>query len=262
MTGVYLVIIDHKMRSTSTIGAGDAQRAGKGGAAVHDMLGAVTKKPELRVTPFVRDTLHERAYRRICDLILDGEIAPGQVVTIQNLAQAFGVSTMPVREALKRLTAAGALSLITGRSMGIPRLTLERLADLRRVRLSVEGTATEWAAELIEPKDLARLRRQCALLSRAAEDENVRDYLRANRAFHFIVYNAAQSPTLVAVIETIWLQIGPYLNLLRGSGNYVASTATHRAIVAALAAHDGKAAVKALRADINDAYAILSKMLP
>ena len=145
--------------------------------------------------------------------------------------------------------------------MGIPRLTLERLADLRRVRLSVEGTATEWAAELIEPKELASLRRQCILLSRAANDENVKDYLRANRAFHFIIYNAARSPALVAVIETLWLQIGPYLNLLRGSGNYAASNTTHRAIVEALAAHDGKAAVRALRADINDAYAVLSKML-
>ena len=219
------------------------------------------KKPELPVTPLARDTLQERAYRRICDLILDGEIAPGQVVTIQNLAEAFGVSTMPVREALKRLTAAGALSLLTGRSIGIRRLSIDRLADLRRVRLSVEGLATEWAADLMEPDELAQLQRQCALLSRAAKDENVTDYLRANRAFHFIIYNAARSPTLAAMIETLWLQIGPYLNLLRGSGNYVASNATHRAIVDALADHDGKAAAKALRADINDAYAILSKML-
>jgi len=225
------------------------------------MMDAVVKKPELRTAPLVRDTLHERAYRRICDLILNGEIAPGQVVTIQNLAEAFGVSAMPVREALKRLTAAGALSLVTGRSMGIPRLSLERLADLRRVRLSVEGIATKWAADLMEPNELGRLRRQCALLSRAAKDEHVKDYLRANRAFHFTIYNAARSPTLVALIETLWLQIGPYLNLLRGSGNYVASNATHRAIVEALAAHDGKAAAKALRADIDDAYAILSKML-
>ena len=209
------------------------------------------KKPELPVTPLARDTLQERAYRRICDLILDGEIAPGQVVTIQNLAEAFGVSTMPVREALKRLTAAGALSLLTGRSIGIRRLSIDRLADLRRVRLSVEGLATEWAADLMEPDELAQLQRQCALLSRAAKDENVTDYLRANRAFHFIIYNAARSPTLAAMIETLWLQIGPYLNLLRGSGNYVASNATHRAIVDALADHDGKAAAKALRADIN-----------
>jgi DNA-binding GntR family transcriptional regulator len=121
------------------------------------------------------------------------------------------------------------------------------------------GSVQVFLAPLMD--ELAQLQRQCALLSRAANDENVRDYLRANRAFHFIIYNAARSPTLVAMIETLWLQIGPYLNLLRGSGNYVASNATHRAIVDALADHDGKAAAKALRADINDAYAILSKML-
>src|ERR1700757_3411756 len=100
------------------------------------MMDVEAKKPELQVVPLARDTLHERAYRRICDLILDGEIAPGQVVTIANLADAFGVSTMPVREALKRLMTAGALSLVTGRSIGVPRLSLDRLADLRRVRLA------------------------------------------------------------------------------------------------------------------------------
>ncbi|HLH48266.1 MAG TPA: GntR family transcriptional regulator, partial [Roseiarcus sp.] len=120
-------------------------------------LDAVLGRPELRVAPLARDTLQERAYRRICDLILDGEIAPGQVVTIQSLAEAFGVSAMPVREALKRLAASGALSLVTGRSIGVPRLSLDRLADLRRVRLAVEGLASEWAAELMEPDDLARL---------------------------------------------------------------------------------------------------------
>jgi DNA-binding GntR family transcriptional regulator len=226
-----------------------------------DMMDAVLTRPELRVAPLARDTLQERAYRRICDLILDGEIAPGQVVTIQSLAEAFGVSAMPVREALKRLTAAGALSLVTGRSMGIPRLSLERLEDLRRVRLSIESLAAEWAAELMEPGDLVRLKEHYELLSKASKEENVRDYLRANRAFHFTIYNAARSPTLVAMIETLWLQIGPYLNLLRGSGNYAASNATHKAMVEALTARDGEAAAKALRDDINDAYAILAQML-
>src|SRR5580704_11229536 len=146
------------------------------------MMDAVLKKPELRVMPLVRDTLHERAYRRICDLILDGGIAPGQVVTIQNLAEAFGVSTMPVREALKRLAAAGALTLVTGRSMGIPRLSLAKLADLRRVRLNIEGLATEWAAQSIEADEVERLREQCARLDRAVANEDVKEYLSANRA--------------------------------------------------------------------------------
>jgi DNA-binding GntR family transcriptional regulator len=224
-------------------------------------MDAVLTKPELRVAPIARDTLQERAYRRICDLILDGEIAPGQIVTIQNLAEAFGVSAMPVREALKRLTAAGALSPMSGRSIGVPHLSLERLADLRRVRLSIEGMATEWAAKSMEPSELDRLEQHYALLKRASTEENVKDYLRANRAFHFAIYNAAGSATLVSIIETLWLQIGPYLNLLRGSGNYTASNATHRAILDALASRDGPAAASALRADINDAYTILCNML-
>src|SRR5579863_7780228 len=140
-------------------------------ATLSEMTDAMTKKPDLRVTPLVRDTLHERAYRRICDLILDGEIAPGQIVTIQNLAEAFGVSAMPVREALKRLTAAGALSPMSGRSIGVPHLSLERLADLRRVRLSIEGMATEWAAKSMEPSELDRLEQHYALLKRASTEE-------------------------------------------------------------------------------------------
>src|SRR5579863_3938746 len=115
---------------------------------------------DIRVAPVERETLQERVYNRLANLILDGDIPPGRLITIQSLAEAFGVSTMPVREALKRLTAAGALSLVTGRSMGIPRLSLDRLADLRRVRLSIEGLASEWAAELMEPDDLARLKEQ------------------------------------------------------------------------------------------------------
>ena len=209
-------------------------------------MDVVSSRPVLRVAVLERDTLQERVYRSICGLILDGEIEPGQIVTIQSLAEAFGVSAMPVREALKRLTAAGALSQVTGRSIGIARLSLDRLADLHRVRRNVESLATQWAAELMKSDDLARLKEQCALLTRASTEENVKDYLRSNRAFHFIIYNAARSPTLVLMIEALWLQIGPYLNLLSGSGSYVTSVATHRAIVEALAASDGKSASKAL----------------
>jgi DNA-binding GntR family transcriptional regulator len=224
------------------------------------IVGIVTGRSGFHVVRLSRDTLQERAYRQISDLILDGEIAPGQTVTIQGLAEAFGVSTMPVREALKRLTAAGALTL-TGRSMGIPPLSLERLADLRRVRLNIEGLATEWAAQSIEQGELDRLSAQCARLDRAVASGDVKEYLRTNRAFHFIVYDAARSPALAGIIESLWLQISPYFNLLGGSGNYTTANTRHQAILEALRAHDSKAAGEALRADIDDAYAVLKRML-
>src|SRR5580698_2494155 len=92
-----------------------------------------------------KSTLQEHVYRQCCEMILSGEIAPGQLVTIQALSDAFGVSAMPVREALQRLTASRVLTVISSRSIGIPPLTGERLFDLRRVRLELESLAAIWA---------------------------------------------------------------------------------------------------------------------
>jgi DNA-binding GntR family transcriptional regulator len=88
------------------------------------------KTARLPIKPVPRGTLPDEIYRQIKDLILDGGIAPGELVTIQGLAEAFGVSAMPVREALQRLTAEKALTIVSGRSVGIPELQASRLRDL------------------------------------------------------------------------------------------------------------------------------------
>jgi DNA-binding GntR family transcriptional regulator len=214
-------------------------------------------RPDFSVTPLVRDTMQERVYRQVSDLILDGEIAPGQVVTIQSLADAFGVSTMPVREALKRLTAASALTFVTGRSMGIPRLDLERLTDLRNVRVEMEGTAVRWAAERIDEPTLEEVRRLFAGMDAAIASGDVKGFLRGNRAYHFTIYRASNSPVLVNVIETLWLQISPYFNLLRSSGAYVSSNVRHRTLLRGLSDRDGETAARALRDDIDGAFDVL-----
>lgn len=218
-------------------------------------------KPDFDVEPLPRDTLQERVYSQVAGLILDGGIAPGQLMTIQGLAQAFGVSAMPVREALKRLTAANALTVVSGRSIGIPPLTLERLTDLRNVRLEVEGTATAWAARHADDKAIGRLKKELNRMARATAAGDTKAYLQANRAFHFVVYRSAGSATLISIIEMLWLQIGPYLNLLRESGNYASSNVHHRVVVEAIAARDPEAARAAIAGDIEDAYAVLADVL-
>jgi DNA-binding GntR family transcriptional regulator len=219
------------------------------------------KKLEVSVEPLPRDTLQERVYRQVAGLILDGGIAPGQLVTIQGLAEAFHVSAMPVREALKRLTAANALTIVSGRSIGIPPLTLERLTDLRNVRIHVEGRATSWAAKHVDEETIVELRELLAQMEQATASGDTKAYLQANRAFHFTIYRAAQSVTLTGIIENLWLQIGPYLNLLRESGNYVSSNVHHKDIVTALARRDCDAAEAAMASDINDAYDVLVGVL-
>jgi DNA-binding GntR family transcriptional regulator len=218
-------------------------------------------RSEYQIAPLVRDTLQERIYSEVADLIMDGAIAPGQQVTIQSLATAFGVSAMPVREALKRLMAANALTVVSGRSMGIPPLSLERLTDLRNVRLEIEGTATSWAARLIDDKTITQLDKSLDRMDQAIISGDTKAYLQNNRAFHFAVYRSANSATLMGLIEIVWLQISPYFNLLRESGNYVSANVHHRAMVTALRRSDDTAAKAAITADIADSYDVLATIL-
>ena len=225
------------------------------------MVGAALSRSEFEIMPLTRDTLQERVYQQVSDLILDGQIAPGQLVTINGLAEAFGVSTMPVREAMKRLGAAGALTLVTGRSIGVPPLSLGRLTDLRNVRVEMEGLAAEWASRHVGHEDLEQLRNACARMEQAVNNGEVKDYLRANRAFHFKVYQTSHSAVLVSVIETLWLQISPYFNLLHESGNYAAANLQHQEVLTALEARDGGRARAAIQKDVESAYAVLCLML-
>jgi DNA-binding transcriptional MocR family regulator len=112
---------------------------------------------DIRAAPVARDTLQERVYNRLASLILDGGIPPGRLVTIQSLAEAFGVSAMPVREALKRLTASNALTVVSGRSIGVPPITLERFRDLRNVRRIGRDDGLSQGQPLVPLYDLSSL---------------------------------------------------------------------------------------------------------
>ena len=215
----------------------------------------------LPVARLPRNTLQDHVHRQLCELILNGEIAPGQLITIQALADAFGVSAMPVREALQRLTAARVLTVISGRSIGIPPLTDERLSDLRRVRLEVESLAAIWALPNIDAATIAKLDQSVRAMSVAAESGDTAQYLRGNREFHFLIYQAARSDALLAIIETLWLQISPYFHLLRASGNYFNANRQHELILEAVRAGDEAAVRRGIRNDIESAYRVLEPLL-
>ncbi|MDA8052126.1 MAG: GntR family transcriptional regulator [Rhodospirillales bacterium] len=220
-----------------------------------------TAEKRLPSRPIDRETVQDRVYRRIREMILNGEVEPGQTLTIPGLSAAFQVSTMPVREALRRLMAEQALMVVSGRSVGIPALTRARLAELRRVRRAVEGLAVAWAAERIGATELSRLSELVREMQQAATTRDGRRYVPANHDFHFTIYRAAQSPTLFSIIESLWLQIGPYFHVLRASENWRAANASHRAMLEALGRRDAAAATEALQRDIDEAAAALELLL-
>jgi DNA-binding GntR family transcriptional regulator len=218
-------------------------------------------KTRLSVVPIQRATMQEDVYKQAKQLILNGDLAPGQSITIQWLADSFGVSAMPVREAIQRLTAEKALTVVTGRSLGIPPLSRARLDDLTRNRLEIESTAVIWAVEEVGAallNDLARLIAEMDNIKPNAQARKI--YLRANREFHFSIYRASGSETLLGVIEGLWLQISPYFNLLQERGNYEVSNRHHRKLVNALKRRDRAGAAAALRADIIGAANVLQSI--
>ena len=213
------------------------------------------------VSPVSRATIQDHVYGRLRDLILNGAIEPGRIVTVQSLSEAFGCSAMPVREAMHRLVAEKALTVVAGRSVGIPGLTLDRLEDLRRVRAEVEGLAAAWAAASLSEAALAHLDGLIAEMDGAKADRDRARYVPANRDFHFTIYRAAGSETLLAIIESLWLQIGPYFNILNTTDNWGSANLEHKAMREALARRDGPAVREALLADIDGAAAALALVL-
>jgi len=213
------------------------------------------------IVPLSKETLQDRVYRQVSELILDGSFIPGETVTVQSLADAFGVSPMPVREALRRLTTENALMVVSGRSIGIPKLSRSRLTDLRNVRVEFEATAGAWASKYAKDGDLAVLRHHLDELEAANATGDRKAYVRANRAFHFAIYRLAGSDILFHFIETLWLQISPYFHLLQESGNYSTANSHHRAMFEAIRDRDGDRIRQAIAADIDAAYAVLSGLL-
>jgi DNA-binding GntR family transcriptional regulator len=168
---------------------------------------------------------------------------------------------MPVREALQRLTAEKALTVIAGRSVGIPALRAKRLRDLCRVRLEIESLATIWAVDALSIQDIKRLEGLVGTMDEAVKQSDPRLYVRANHDFHFTIYRASGSETLLSIIEGLWLQVSPYFHSLHGSGNYVAANYQHEQLLVAIKNHDRAGASACIRADIQGAAQVLLDLL-
>lgn len=200
-------------------------------------------------------SLQDRVYDRIREAMRKGVFAAEQPLVIRALAQRFGTSEMPVREAIKRLAAERALIQQSDRTFCLPPVTPVHFREITPIRSMLESYATENAAQFASPDLPDRLRRVNELMVEALSNADVAGILEYNQAFHFMVYEAAGNTTLLQVIETLWLRSGPYLALLagrrRGINAFFDAAESHARIIAGIQARDGAAAAAALREDIE-----------
>lgn len=162
---------------------------------------------------------HERTYGQLRDMILFGHLAPGQPVTIQGLIQDLGAGMTPVREAIRRLIAEGALLLQDNRRVAVPQLTSGMLEEVAFARLAVEPKLAELAAPRLTPSLIARLEALDGRVDTAIRAGDIPAYLEANHAFHFMLYEASRAPVLLDIARSLWLRAGPSLRaVIEGQG--------------------------------------------
>lgn len=211
----------------------------------------------VELEPLVHTSVNEAVYRRLRDHLMQGDYAAGEILGIQELADAFGTSAMPVREALRRLAAQRAVEPMKSRSMQVPAMSAERLEDIRRARVLIEGTVTAWAVEYILPAQLARLRVLARQIGHTlTQPGSIREGLAVNQEFHFTIYRAARSDSMLAMIESLWLQSGPYLRATRElmHSDERPSVEFHADIVTAIENRDAAAARAAMESDVCWAF--------
>jgi len=190
--------------------------------------------------------------------IMHGDIAPGHALTLRGLGREYGVSMTPAREALRRLVAEGALFLSSSGRVSTPELTNERIEELAVLRSLLE---VELASRALPRAHIALIDRLQAINASVGEAVLNRDavgYIRTNLEFHRTLYLRAQAPAMLAMAETVWLQLGPTMRALYGRLRRTDPPHFHKLIIAALKAGDEPGLRLAVRSDVTQGLRMLT----
>ena len=184
------------------------------------------------------------------DMVLFGELLPGQAVTIQGLIQHLSAGMTPVREALRRLIAEGALEAQGNRRISVPRLTRANVDELIFARQAIDPRLVFMATSNITKANMAALTAEDEALDRAIVAGNIPGYLQHNYRFHTMLYDIADAPILRSVALRMWLQFGPSLRVVCGRVGTQNLVDEHKEVLAAMAEGDAERAAAAIRADV------------
>lgn len=194
---------------------------------------------------------HQHVYEQLRTRILFGDLAPGQPVTIQGLIEDLGAGMTPVREAIRRLTSDGALSMMGNRRVIVPVLTPECIEQLDFMRQSLEPQLARLATAHINEPVLYALRTEDDALNEAISRGDISGYLTRNYRFHKTLYEAARAPILSATVDRLWLRFAPSLRVVCGRYGTLNLPDKHADILSALCDKNAGAAAHAMAEDVH-----------
>jgi DNA-binding GntR family transcriptional regulator len=192
------------------------------------------------------ESLQAYAERRIKTVIADGTIAPGARLSPHLLSEEFGLSHIPIREALASLAAAGYVDHTPGRGYVARQLSSADLADIYHWRQVLETEAYRMGIPQLTDNDIQEMQRLVDLMGRRTRSKDRLEYDQLNREFHFVAFKRAGSERLLRFLNYLWDVRAPYANLEMTDSRV--SHAEHVALMPAFKARDADAVIAAMEA--------------
>ncbi len=213
------------------------------------------EKSQLKLPDVQQDagiTTQEYVYLRLRNALMVGAIAPGSALTIRGLADYMGISPTPIREALRRLSSENAIEFLENRRIHIPQITLGRFEELILLRTTLEAHAAERALPYVSEILIGEMQAVDDQMDAAQNADAFDDLTILNQRFHQMLYTANPNQTVMPLIDSIWLQLGPFQRQImqRIMGSFQIDR--HKEILQALTSRDSQALRSATIADIQD----------
>lgn len=196
----------------------------------------------------VVETRADRVVRALSDEIVSGRLGPGARLDEQSLADRFGLSRTPVREALGQLAAIGLVEKRPHRGVVVAAFTVERMGHMFELMAELEALCARLAARRMKPQDRARLEAEHLATEPLSAARDFEGYEAANRAFHRAVYDGSGNPILVEATEDIRRRLSPFRRAqFHVEGRIARSFREHGAIVDAILLGDENLAYARMR---------------
>lgn len=206
-------------------------------------------------------SLGQKVYQTLREAILSLAYRPGEILRKPEICEALGVSRSPVADAVARLAAEGLVDVVPQAGTFVARFSMEEIREGAFLREAIEVAAIERLAETITEEQLTLLRRNITVQAALVADGDVPGFYQMDAAMHEMLLSFTGFRKLAQVSETAWLHVNRARQLiLPVPGRVQATVEEHRAILAALEAHDPEAARRAVRLHLRQLISYLEPL--
>ncbi len=194
----------------------------------------------------------EYVYERLRNAILVGRMQPGTALTTRGLADDLGLSQTPIREAVRRLSSENAIEVLGNRRLKVPEMTAGRFEELVLVRIVLETHAAERSLPYISDIIIERMKIIDAEMDECVQSGDYDRLTRLNLDFHRILYGLNPDQATLPLIESVWLQLGPFQRQVIHNVDSWYVVDRHKELLDAMRIRDVVALTAAVESDIRD----------